>query len=108
MNNVHSACIVAVCALVTVALRFLPFLIFRENKTTPFYIQQLGQKLPYAIMGMLVIYCLKNISFLQAPHGIPEILACAVVGLLHLWKRNTILSIGIGTIFYMILVQTVF
>ena len=67
-----------------------------------------GKVLPFSIMGMLVVYCLRNISFTAFPFGIPELLGCAVVALLHLWKRNTLLSIGVGTVFYMLLVQTVF
>ena len=99
---------IAVIALVTAALRFLPFLIFGENRKTPPLVSYLGQVLPYAIMGMLVVYCLKDISFTSAPFGIPEIIGCIVVTLLHIWKRNTLLSIGAGTICYMLLVQFVF
>lgn len=100
--------LVAVAALVTMATRFLPFLIFRENRKTPALVTYLGQVLPFAIMGMLVVYCMKDVSFLTAPYGIPELLGCALVALLHLWKRNSLLSIGVGTAFYMVLVQTVF
>lgn len=100
--------IVAVAALVTMSTRFLPFLIFREDRKTPALVTYLGQVLPFAIMGMLVVYCMKDVSFLTAPYGIPELLGCAVVALLHLWKRNSLLSIGVGTVFYMILVQTIF
>ena len=71
-------------------------------------IQHLGQVLPCSIMGMLVVYCLKDITFLHSPHGIPELLSCAVVAGLHIWKRSTLLSIGAGTLCYMILVQTIF
>ena len=95
-------------ALVTAATRFLPFLIFGNGKKTPDIIVYLGKVLPYAIMGMLVIYCLKNVSFLQSPFGIPELLGCAAVAILHVWKRNTLLSIGAGTVLYMLLVQLVF
>nr|MBQ8244697.1 branched-chain amino acid transporter permease [Oscillospiraceae bacterium] len=108
MNNLHSALTVAVVALVTAGLRFLPFLIFRENRTTPPLITYLGQVLPYSIMGMLVIYCLKDVSLVRAPFGIPEAIGCAFVALLHIWKRNTLLSIGAGTVCYMLLVQLVF
>lgn len=108
MNNAHSALLIAVIAAVTAALRFIPFLIFGENRKTPPLIAYLGQVLPYAIMGMLVIYCLKDISLTAAPFGIPELLGCAAVALLHIWKRNTLLSIGAGTVFYMLLVQMVF
>lgn len=108
MPDLHSAGLIAVMSLVTIALRFLPFLIFGENRKTPEIITYLGKVLPYAIMGMLVVYCLKGISFAAAPFGLPELLACAAVVLLHLWKRNTLLSIGGGTVCYMLLVQLVF
>ncbi len=104
----YDVMMVIVIALVTMITRFLPFLIFGENRNTPPLITYLGQVLPFAIMGMLVVYCLKDISFLSAPYGIPELLGCAVVALLHLWKRNSLLSIGVGTVFYMVLVQCVF
>lgn len=108
MPDIHSALIIAVVALVTAGLRFLPFLIFGENKTTPPLITYLGQVLPFAIMGMLVIYCLKDVSFASGSFGIPEALSCAVVALLHIRKRNTLLSIGAGTVCYMLLVQLIF
>ena len=108
MTDIHAALMIAVIALVTAGLRFLPFLIFGENRTTPPLVTYLGQVLPFAIMGMLVVYCLRNISFTAFPFGIPELLGCASVVLLHLWKRNTLLSIAGGTVFYMILVQTIF
>lgn len=108
MPDLHAAGIVAVASVITAALRFLPFLIFGENRKTPPIITYLGQALPFAIMGMLVVYCLKDISFLSAPFGIPQLIGCAVVAALHIWKRNTLLSIGIGTVCYMLLVQFVF
>ena len=108
MTNTHAILTIAVCALVTAALRFLPFLIFGENRKTPPVIAYLGQVLPYAIMGMLVVYCLKDVTLTAAPFGIPELLGCAIVVLLHLWKRNTLISIVGGTACYMLLVQLVF
>lgn len=108
MDNLHSVLVIAVVALVTIGLRFLPFLIFGENRKTPPIITYLGQVLPYAIMGMLVVYCLKDVTLTAAPFGLPEFIGCAVVALLHLWKRNTLLSIGVGTVCYMLLVQLVF
>jgi branched-subunit amino acid transport protein AzlD len=108
MHNLHDILLIALVALVTIGLRFLPFLIFRENRTTPPIVAYLGQILPFAIMGMLVVYCLKDVVITAAPFGIPEFLGCAVVALLHLWKRNTLLSIGAGTLCYMLLVQFVF
>ena len=104
----HSVWIVVVATLVTMATRFAPFLIFENGRKTPDIIVYLGKVLPYAIMGMLVVYCMKDVSFLTAPYGIPELLGCAAVAALHLWKRNTLLSIGAGTVFYMVLVQLVF
>lgn len=108
MPDLHSAAMIAVMALVTAALRFLPFWIFGENRKTPPLIAYLGQVLPYATMGMLVVYCLKGVNLTAAPFGIPELLGCAVVTGLHIWKRNTLLSIGAGTVCYMLLVQFVF
>ena len=108
MNKLHSVLIIVVVALVTAATRFLPFLVFGENRKTPPIIEYLGKVLPFAIMGMLVVYCMKDVSFLTAPFGVPELLGCAAVALLHIWKRNTLLSIGAGTVFYMVLVQVVF
>lgn len=108
MFDTHAALTVVVAALVTIGLRVLPFLIFGENRATPPLIRYLGQVLPFAIMGMLVVYCLKGISFTAAPFGIPEIAGCIIVAGLHIWKRNTLLSIGLGTVCYMLLVQFVF
>ena len=108
MDKLHSALLIAVVALVTIGLRFLPFLVFGENRKTPLIIAYLGQVLPFAIMGMLVVYCLKDVRLTAAPFGIPEAIGCAVVALLHIWKRNTLLSIGVGTVCYMLLVQLVF
>ena len=99
---------IAICALGTMATRFLPFLIFRDNRTTPKYIQYLGKALPAAIFGMLVVYCLKDVNLLTASHGIPELIGIVTVVLLHLWKRQMILSIAAGTVVYMLLVQFVF
>lgn len=108
MPDLHSAAVIAVIALVTAGLRFLPFWIFGENRKTPPLIAYLGQVLPYATMGMLVVYCLKGVDLTASPFGIPEFLGCAVVALLHIWKRSTLLSIGAGTVCYMLLVQFVF
>lgn len=108
MPDLHSAAMIAVIALVTAALRFLPFLLFGENRQTPPLVTYLGRVLPYAIMGMLVIYCLKGVSLTASPYGIPEAIACAVVIALHVWKRSTLLSIGAGTVCYMLLVQFLF
>jgi branched-subunit amino acid transport protein AzlD len=99
---------VAVIALVTAALRFLPFALFGNGKKTPKIIEKLSSMLPYAIMGMLVVYCLKDVSFGSLGGFLPAFIASAVVIVLHVWRRNTLLSIISGTISYMLLVQLVF
>ena len=108
MNNYPPVALVLVSALVTAFLRFLPFFVFSGKRKTPEIILYLGRVLPFAIMGMLVVYCLKNVSFTSAPFALPEIIACACVVALHLLKRNTLLSIGGGTVIYMLLVQFIF
>ena len=92
----------------TVFTRFIPFLVFRADRPTPKYIQYLGTVLPGAVFGLLVIYCLKNVSLLTGSHAIPELIAISVVVALHLWKRQMLLSIAGGTVCYMLLVQLVF
>lgn len=99
---------VALCALGTMITRFLPFIVFRSDKPTPKYIRYIGNALPPAIFGMLVIYCLKDVSLLGGSHGIPEAIAIVAVIALHLWKKNMLLSIAGGTVCYMLLVQFVF
>ena len=94
------AVLVAAMALTTAALRFLPFLIFR--KRTPAYIAYLGRVLPAAIIGMLVVYCLKDISFAASPFGLPELVASACVVGMQLWRRNSLVSILTGTVIYML------
>lgn len=92
----------------TMLTRFLPFIIFPAGKPTPKYIQYLGKVLPSAVIALLVIYCFKDVNVLSGSHGIPEFLAVAAVALLHIWKKNMLLSIAGGTIVYMVLVQFVF
>ena len=104
----HDVLLIVVAALVTMSTRFLPFLIFGEKRKTPPIIEYLGTVLPCAIMGMLVVYCLKDVSFLSSPFGLPELISCGVVAALHVWKRNSLLSIGGGTVCYMLLVQFIF
>ena len=104
--NTHAAILVAVMAAVTMLLRFLPFLVFR--KKTPPYIAYLGEVLPAAIIGMLVVYCLRDTAVTRPPFGASELIAgLAVVGL-QAWRRSSLLSILGGTAIYMVLVQTVF
>lgn len=105
-DSVHALLLVAVVAGVTILIRFLPSLVF--HKGTPEFVLYLGRVLPYAIMGMLVVYCLKNVSVFQAPYGLPEGIAVLLVVLLHKWKHNTLLSIAAGTVGYMLLVQMIF
>ena len=94
---------IAVVALGTMLTRFLPFLLFPAGKPTPRYVQYLGKALPGAVFGLLVVYCLKNVSLLSGSHGLPELIAILVVAGLHLWKRQMLLSIAGGTICYMLL-----
>ena len=99
---------VAVVSLGTMITRFLPFLIFPAGKPTPKYIQYIGKVLPSAVFGLLVVYCLKSVSLIAFPYGIPEALALVVVIALHLWKKQILLSIAGGTAVYMLLIQFVF
>ena len=104
----HDILLILVAVLVTMSTRFLPFLIFGEKRKTPPIITYLGTVLPCAIMGMLVVYCLKDVSLFSNPFGLPELISCVVVAALHVWKRNSLLSIGGGTVCYMLLVQLAF
>ena len=108
MHEPHVIWYVLVATVVTAALRFAPFLIFGRGRETPKLVLYLGKVLPFAIMGMLVVYCMKDVSFVSAPFGIPEALGCLIVAVLHIWKRNTLLSIAAGTIGYMLMVQFLF
>lgn len=104
-NTVFYIAQIAVIAFVTMFLRFVPFLIFGKNKKTPAYILYLGKVLPPAIMAMLVVYCLKGITFTTVTGFLPALIAVLVVVLLHVWKRQTLLSILGGTVVYMILIN---
>ena len=99
---------ISIVSLVTILLRFLPFIIFNKNSKVPKIIIYLGKVLPYSIMAMLVVYCMKEISFISFPHGLPEIISGIIVIVLHWWKKNTLFSIISGTIVYMLLIQFVF
>ena len=107
MIDLRAAALIAVCAGVTMLLRFLPFLVFGGKKEVPGYITYLSGVLPYAIMGMLVVYCLKDVPG-SGHYGIPELIAILFIVALHKWKKSTLLSIGGGTVLYMVLVQTIF
>lgn len=108
MNVTQQIITIAMVVLGTMLTRFLPFMVFPSGKPTPNYIQYLGKVLPSAVIGLLVIYCFKNVHLLSGSHGIPELIGVAVVTLLHIWKKNMLLSIAGGTIVYMLLVQLVF
>lgn len=108
MKDTHSLLILLVLALVTALLRFLPFWLFGNGKKVPDAVLRLGRSLPFAAMGMLVVYCLKDISLKTAPFGAPEAIACLVTALVHLFKRNTIISILAGTAVYTVLIRLVF
>lgn len=99
---------IAVVVLGTMLTRFLPFIIFPAGKPTPKYIQYLGRVLSAAVFGLLVVYCLKNVRILSGSHGLPELISIALVIVLHLWKRQMLLSIAGGTVCYMLLVQLMF
>lgn len=105
-RELHTFLLILVVSLVTIIIRFLPFVIFR--KKTPQAVLYLGKVLPYAVMGMLVVYCLKQVSLFRFPYGIPEAVSILAVVVLHKWKHNTLLSILVGTVTYMLLVQLVF
>ena len=108
MSITKQIIMIAMVVLGTMATRFLPFIVFPHGKETPKYVQYLGKALPGAVFGLLVVYSLKSVSLIAYPHGIPEFIALAFVVVLHLCKRQMILSIAGGTVLYMVLVQTVF
>ena len=108
MDNLYVILSISVIAVITAALRFIPFAVFSANRKTPNIILYLGKYLPYSIMAMLVVYCLKSVNLLASPFGIPELIGVVIVVGLHLLKRNTLISIAGGTICYMLLVQLIF
>lgn len=107
MNN-HAALVILIMGLVTLATRLLPVLVFGRGQKIPDFILYLGKVVPFTAMGLLIVYCLKDVSIMESPHGLPELISLAVVSGSYLWKRNTILSVVTGTVVYMILVQRVF
>lgn len=108
MSLIQRIVMIIMVILGTMITRFLPFLIFSSDRPTPKYVQYLGKMLPSAALGMLVIYCLKDVNLLSGNHAIPELISILVVTLLHLWKRQMLISIAGGTIVYMLLVQIIF
>lgn len=107
MTTMQSILTIVAVVAGTMLTRFLPFLIFPEGKTPPRYITWLGTVLPYAVIGLLVVYCLKDAVF-SSYHGLPELIVMVCIWILHKWKKNTLLSIGLGTVIYMVLVQNFF
>ena len=108
VNVNYTLSAILVMAAVTFATRLAPFLFFGKNKATPKYIVYIGNYLPPAVMAMLIIYCLRNIKLFMFPFGIPEVIGIIIVAILHIWKRNNLISILGGTVIYMIMVQWIF
>lgn len=108
MTTAQSLITIGIIALGTVFTRFLPFWLFPKGKPAPRIVAYLGKVLPCAVMGLLVVYCLKDVQPAAAPYGLPELIAVAATAGLHVWKKNTLLSVGVGTVLYMLLVQLVF
>ena len=104
----HAMIIILVIGIVTLLTRLLPVIIFGRGEKVPDYVLYLGDVVPYTAMGLLIVYCLRNTSVTAAPHGLPELIAMAVVIGSYLWKRHTIFSVVLGTVVYMFLIQTVF
>ncbi len=98
---------IGLCAAGTILTRFLPFIIFNEKRKTPEFIKYIGKYLPSAVFGMLIVYCLKNVNFTGGVHGIPELTAIFVTVVIHIWKRQMVLSIAVGTVCYMILIHLI-
>jgi len=105
--DINAIVLIVIMAAVTILIRVSPFIIF-NGKETPEYITFLGKYLPYSIIAMLIVYCVKDVSIFEGAHGLPELIAILAVALLHIWKRNTLLSIVAGTVLYMLLTQFVF
>ncbi|MCQ2563435.1 MAG: AzlD domain-containing protein [Mogibacterium sp.] len=104
----HAMIVIIVMGLAVFSTRIVPVLIFGRGEKVPEFILYLGRVVPYTAMGLLIVYCLRDTPVLEAPHGLPELISLAVVTTTYLWKRNTILSVVIGTALYMFLVQSVF
>ncbi|RAP76038.1 branched-chain amino acid transporter permease [Paenibacillus montanisoli] len=105
MTQFEQIVTIGMVVLGTMATRFIPFLIFPPGRPTPSYVQYLGKVLPAAALGLLVVYSIKDVTFLSGIHGVPELISIIIVAGLHNWKRNMFLSIAGGTLVYMILVQ---
>ena len=108
MNNKELLITAFIIVFATVIIRFLPFIIIRKSIAERKYIKFLGDVMPYSMIALLVIYCLKEVNLIKYPYGIPELISIAIIIILHIIKRNVLISIGVGTVIYMILVQTIF
>lgn len=108
VNAGTSILIILLVAVTTFCTRVVPFLVFPKGKKIPAVVEYLGKVLTPAVIGMLVVYCLKDTPIVSSPHGVPEAAAVLTVAVLHIWKRNNLLSIGAGTVLYMFLIQVVF
>ena len=104
----HAMIVITVMGLAVLATRIMPVLIFGRGEKVPEFILYLGRVVPYTAMGLLIVYCLRDVTVFDAPHGLPELIALAAVAVSYIWKRNTIFSVVIGTALYMFLVQSVF
>lgn len=108
LTPIQTIVIVIMAALGTMITRFLPFILFKDIKSGNSYISYLGEVLPYSAIGLLVVYCLKGVTFSSPENWAPEVIAIICIAVLHSWKENTLLSIGAGTVVYMLLVQNIF
>lgn len=108
VDTMQALWVLLAIALVNLLLRFLPDLLFSGKRKTPRFLLVLGEVLPHAVMGMLIVYCLRNVSVTAYPFGLPELIASILTAALHFWKHNSLLSIGCGVSCYMLLVQLVF
>lgn len=104
----QQALTILICAAATMITRFLPFLCFKPGSDLPSYVKYLGKALPSAVFALLVVYCLKDVSFTEGTHGIPEIISILLTTAVHVWKRQMLFSMALGTVSYMVLVQYVF
>lgn len=108
LTHAQAIASIFVMAAVTFLTRALPFLLFDRGEAPPKFVLYLGKVLPPAIIAMLIVYCLRNVSVFKSPYGLPELISAALVAVLHIWKRNNLLSIFGGTAVYMVLIQFVF
>lgn len=107
MNSLQLFITIASIALTTYFIRFIPFFIFSSKRGVPPFVKYLGDSLPFAIFGILIVYCLKDTSFISGTYGIPEMIAILVTIVIHLWKKQTLLTLTVATVLYMVMVQLV-